>query len=234
LLFQENISPFAFRYSLQNNKWTTIATMKRERCNFSFFVVSGRLYAIGGDSMQVDTPRNEDSFSACECYNPHTDEWLSVQPIPVYRTEHAGATWRHFLFVSGGLDRDIVLSSMCCYNTKTDVWEHKTPMLTPRAGHVMLVMGQRLYVCGGWFKDAETKKRNLIETIDVYDITTDKWTVATYIPILGYQGGIVRVDTTIYFIGGLNSEATSNHDTGMLIFFIKFDIFTAKSHISIE
>ena len=234
MLFQENISPFASRYSLQNNKWTKIATMKRERCNFSLNAVSGRLYAIGGDSMQVDKPRNEDSVSACECYNPHTDEWMSVQPIPGYRTEHAAATWRHFLFVSGGLDRDIVLSSMCCYNTKTDVWEHKAPMLTPRAGAIMLLMGQQhLYICGGWLEDVETKKRILIKSIDVYDITTDKWTVATYIPIPRYQGGIVGIDTRIYFIGGLDSEATSNHDTGMLIF-IKFDIFTAKTHISIE
>ena len=208
--------------------------MQSERCNFSLNALSGRIYAIGGDSMQVAKPTNKNSVGACECYNPDTDTWESVQPIPGYRTEHAGATWGHFLFVSGGLQKDIVLSSMCYYNPETDVWEHKAPMLTPRAGHVMLVMGQSLYVCGGWLKDSETGNRILIDTIDVYDIKTDQWKVLTYIPIPRYQGGTVGVDTTIYFIGGLDSDATFNRATGMLVFFIKRDIFTAKSHINIQ
>ncbi|KAJ9587276.1 hypothetical protein L9F63_019207 [Diploptera punctata] len=88
---QENIHPFGFRYSPRYNKWTTMAPMQRERCRFSLNVLSGHLYAIGGAS-EVD---DEEEVSACECYNPETDSWESVRPLPGYRTQHAGATWSH-------------------------------------------------------------------------------------------------------------------------------------------
>lgn len=214
---QENIHPFGFRYSPRYNKWTTMAPMQRERCRFSLNVVSGRLYAIGGASeMDEVEPENEEEVSACECYTPDTDSWESVRPLPGYRTQHAGATWGHCLFVSGGLDRDIVLSSMCCYNAGTDVWEHRAPMLTPRADHVMLVMGDRLYVCGGWFEDVDTGNRILVDTIDVYDVTTDQWRVVTHIPTPRYHAGIVGVDTKIYFIGGFHSDAMFDRATAVI------------------
>jgi len=235
LVLQENIHPFGFRYSPRYNKWTTMAPMQRERCRFSLNVVSGRLYAIGGASeMDEVEPENEDEVSACECYTPDTDSWESVRPLPGYRTQHAGATWGHCLFVSGGLDRDIVLSSMCCYNAGTDVWEHRAPMLTPRADHVMLVMGDRLYVCGGWFEDVDTGNRILVDTIDVYDVTTDQWQVVTHIPTPRYHAGIVGVDTKIYFIGGFHSDAMFDRATGMLMLFIKSEMFAANSHVNME
>lgn len=208
--------------------------MPNEKCNFSLNTVLGCLFAIGGESMEVDESENKGSVSTCECYSPDTGTWKIVKPIPGYRTEHAGATCGRFLFVSGGRNKNTVLSSMYCYNAEKDAWEQKAPMLTPRAGHVMLVMGQCLYICGGWSKNAATRKRTLLNTIDVYDITTDQWKVAAYIPTLRYQGGIVGVDNKIYFIGGLDSDARFNRAAGMLILFIKFNIFTAKSHISVE
>ena len=234
LLFQENIHPFAYRYSLQNDKWKAVASMERERCNFSLIAAQGCLYAIGGDCMQAAEPNNKDSVSACECYSPDTNQWKSVQPMPGYRKEHAGAKFGHFLFVSGGLYKNIVLTSTFCYNAETDVWKQKAPLLIPRAGHVMLVMGHCLYVCGGWREDAESGNRILIDTIDVYDIITDEWKVVAKNPFPRYQGGIVGVDNKIYFIGGSESDGIFNRATGMLILFIKLDNFTAKNHISIE
>jgi len=98
----------------------------------------------------------------------------------------------------------------------------------------MLVMGDRLYVCGGWFEDVDTGNRILVDTIDVYDVTTDQWRVVTHIPTPRYHAGIVGVDTKIYFIGGFHSDAMFDRATGMLILFIKFEIFAANSHISME
>lgn len=81
----------------------------------------------------------------CECYDPSTDSWENVTPTTGNRSQHAGATWPptspHLLFISGGLDRDLALSSMQCYDRRTDKWEAKAPMLSPRADHVMLTIG---------------------------------------------------------------------------------------------
>jgi kelch-like protein 26 len=63
---------------------------------------------------------------------------------------------------------------------------------------------------------------------------TDQWQVVTHIPTPRYHAGIVGVDTKIYFIGGFHSDAMFDRATGMLILFIKFEIFTANSHVSME
>lgn len=115
-LLQENIHPFGFCYSPRSNKWTTMAPMQRERCRFSLNVASGRLYAIGGVSEMDDLENVDEEVSACESYDPVTDTWFSFRPLPQFRTQHAGASWpksdASSIFISGGLERDMVLSSM--------------------------------------------------------------------------------------------------------------------------
>lgn len=217
---QENIHPFGFRYSPRYNKWSTMAPMQTERCRFSLNEVNGRLYAIGGANETDDFPEDEAEGSACECYDPSTDSWSSICPLPEYRTQHAGASIKfgvgHYLYVSGGLDRDLVLSSMRCYDATEDTWELRAPMLTPRADHIMLAMGQKLYVCGGWRDDSETGNRVLVDTIDSYDVTKDLWEVVTQIPTPRYHAGIVGVDNKIYFIGGFHSDVMFDRDTAAI------------------
>lgn len=217
---QENIHPFGFRYSPRYNKWSTMAPMQRERCRFSLNVVNGRLYAIGGANESDEFAEVEEDGSACECYDPKTDTWSSISPLPEYRTQHAGASIQrivaHNLYISGGLDRDLVLSSVRCYDEITDNWELKSPMLIPRADHVMLSMGHRLYVCGGWREDLDSGNRVLVDTIDAYDITTDSWEIVTNIPTPRYHAGIVGVDNKIYFIGGFHSDVMFDRDTAAI------------------
>lgn len=56
--------------------------------------------------------------SECEKYDPETDTWESIPAMPGYRTQHAGTTWPSggdYLFISGGLDGDVVLDSVQRY-----------------------------------------------------------------------------------------------------------------------
>lgn len=144
---QENIHPFGFRYSPIYNKWHTITPMKTERCRFSLNVLGKKLYAIGGaseidDVFQVDVPNTD----TCEVYDPSNDTWENIALLPEVRTQHAGATYENgtvkYLFISGGIYRDGVVSSLFVYNVDQNVWHRCTPMLTPRADHVMLTIGK--------------------------------------------------------------------------------------------
>lgn len=66
--------------------------------------------------MQVEEESVEgEGDSACECYDPETDSWESICPLPSSRTQHAAAALDHYLYVSGGLDRDLALNSMWRY-----------------------------------------------------------------------------------------------------------------------
>lgn len=219
---QENIHPFGFRYSPRFNKWMTMAPMQRERCRFSLNVVSDHLYAVGGAS-EADNDVDEESldeYSAVERYDPSTDCWQPLRSLPGARAQHAGCAWPPMapdrLIVSGGLEGDIVLSSVRCYNTTNDTWECLASMITPRADHAMLAIGDKIYVCGGWFEDLDTGNRVLVNTIDAYDVNLNSWEVVTDIPTPRYHAGIVSVGTKIYLIGGFHSDAMFDRATAAI------------------
>ncbi|XP_046680622.1 kelch-like protein 26 [Homalodisca vitripennis] len=213
---QENIHPFGFRYSPRRDTWATMAPMQQERCRFSLNVVADRLYAVGGASEVEEESVVGEGYSACECYDPETDSWESVAPLPGSCTQHAAAALHHYLYVSGGLDHDLDLNSMRRYNTEEDRWEPRAPMLTPRVDHAMLSVGGSLYVCGGWCEDLDTGNRVLVDTIDRYDADSDSWHTVTHVPTPRYHAGIVTVNSIIYFIGGFHSDAMFDRATAVI------------------
>lgn len=86
-------------------------------------------------------------------------------------------------------------------------------MITPRADHILIAMDSKIYACGGWYEDPLMGTRVLVETIDVYDVAKDTWSVETTNPMPKYYTGVAAIKRRIYFIGGLLSSATINRAT---------------------
>lgn len=213
---QENIHPFGFCFNPLIAKWTTIAPMLIERCRFTLNVVGGSLYAIGGVSENVEDLPNPDDCP-CERYDPESDSWHSIARLPgAQRTQHAGSPWKNLLFICGGLEQDVVSSSLMCYKTGTNEWEPKSPMLTSRADHSVVTYKDKLYVIGGWCDDEALGSRLLVITIDEYDILRDRWTVVTEIPTPRYNAGITVVQDKLYIIGGFAGDSTFDRATGVI------------------
>jgi N-acetylneuraminic acid mutarotase len=120
------------------------------------------------------------------------------------------------LFISGGLEQDVVSNSLMRYNTVLNEWEVKANMLTSRADHSMVVFKDKLYVCGGWCEDETTGNRFLVTTIDEYDIHNDRWSVKTEVPTPRYHAGTTLVGDQLYIIGGFHSDATFDRTTGVI------------------
>ncbi|RWS04368.1 kelch-like protein 26 [Dinothrombium tinctorium] len=211
---EENVHPFGFKYNPLTNSWSTIAPMQQERCRFTLAVIDNFIYAIAGAG-EMDTENGESAL--CEMYDPVTDTWTPTAPVPGgYRTQHAAATWRNYIFVSGGLDQDLVLDSLLRYNSMLNVWEAKAHMLMPRADHSIHCYNDKLFVCGGWYEDEITGMRVLVDTIDCYDIETDTWTVVTRIPTPRYHAGSVIYGSWLYIIGGFHSDNTFDRCTSVI------------------
>lgn len=219
---KEYIHPFGFRYNPMSNKWTTISPMQIDRARFSLNFVGNHLYAIGGVSEvdeSEDTWYEELGESNSERYDPESDSWEYITVLPENRTQHAGASHSEFLYISGGLERNRVLSSLWRYDTIYKTWEKMPDMLNPRADHVMLVIDDNLYVCGGWFEESQAENRRLVETIDMYDPRTRNWKIITSIPTPKYHAGIVAVETKIYIIGGFYSDSMFDRASSTIEFY---------------
>ncbi len=221
---QENIHPFGFRYDPRNNRWTTIAPMKRERCRFSITVYGKSLYAFGGVSESTgnsvhandsddELPENGGGQSTSEKYDAETDVWTPIAAFPngaLHRSQHASVRFQNVILVSGGLGgghHDLVLDTLLVYHPANDIWETAARrMPTPRADHIMAVWRDRIYFCGGWYEDDASGDRVLVDTVDVYDLASDTWTVETRLPTPRYHAGMAIVGDRLYVIGGFRSD----------------------------
>lgn len=208
---KEFIHNFGFRYNPIMNNWTTIKPMQQDRCRFSLNCVDEFLYAIGGASEHDDSEEIE-TLNA-ERYDPNLDCWQYIPSIPENRSQHAGTSYRDTLFISGGLERQRVLSTFWKYDTKSEFWKPLPDMITARADHVMLVIEDKIYVCGGWCEEQLAENRRLVETIDVFDMELNMWKTLTHIPTPKYHAGIVALNKKIYIIGGFLSDSMFNRSS---------------------
>lgn len=71
-------------------------------------------------------------------------------------------------------------------------------------------------MCGGWKEDEATGGRQLVDTIDAYNVAEDTWETVTVVPTPRYHAGIVSVQSKIYFIGGFHNDALFDRATGEL------------------
>lgn len=216
---EEYIHPFGFRYSPMTNKWSTISPMLQDRCRFSLNVVGQHLYAIGGVSETNNNVYNNNNVDrddvdedTGECYNPETDTWLHIAPLPGSRTQHAGTSVDGHLYISGGLENLNVLTTFYRYYPTHDLWEKLPEMLSPRADHVMLSIEDEIYVCGGWHENTHVDARTLNDTIDRYNAERREWEVVTTVPTPRFHAGIVAVHSKIYIIGGFSAMTASTFD----------------------
>lgn len=206
-LDNEDIHPFGFKYNPLTLEWSTLKPMNFDRCRFSLNVLEGSLIAVGGHSEGSYQRLDElpgGNVASVEKYDPITDNWTMLTSMPEYRSQHAGATYKNKLFISGGLSHDgNVLDSFYQYDSLADCWT-KICNLTPRADHVMLRVDKKIYICGGW--NEIDGQRRLISAIECYDIQTSNIVTITHISTPRYHAGITIVNNKIYFIGGFAAD----------------------------
>ncbi|XP_017484314.1 PREDICTED: kelch-like protein 22 [Rhagoletis zephyria] len=217
---KEYIHPFGFRYCPAKNKWKTIAPIQADRCRFSLNAMGNNfLYAVGGvcELNEIDGGAelwaHDMAVSNCERYDANADRWEYLPALSENRSQHAGVVLGDQLYISGGIDRHIVLATLWRFDTKSNNWQKLCPMPTPRADHVLIVIDGRIYAFGGWYEDPVTEMRVLADAVDVYDTITDQWVTESRNPLPKYYTGVAAVKRKVYFIGGLLSTATINRAT---------------------
>ncbi|XP_061688308.1 kelch domain-containing protein 7A [Syngnathoides biaculeatus] len=98
-----------FCYNPLTAIWKEISPMNEARPNCKLAALDGYIYAIGGDCL-----------SSVERYDPRSDEWTFVAPLPndTFSVAHHVTVCKEELFVSGGSLRYMLLR----YSPKSDTW----------------------------------------------------------------------------------------------------------------
>jgi N-acetylneuraminic acid mutarotase len=163
--------------------------MSQARTGLGVAVVDGKIYAIGGyTEYDSDVPVN--GVGTNERYDPETDTWVTLTPMPTPRGNFAIAVYEDKIYCIGGYDRgniyatsvkDFVVNEV--YDTVTDSWSTKADAPSFSIIQANVVDGKIFATKSG--------------TLYIYDPVTDSWTEKTGIPIGGWVSAVV--DSKIIF-----------------------------------
>ena len=181
--------------------WTKRAPMPTPRDHLATAFVGGKLYAIGGGTLEGPNPG---FLSTVEEYDPATNTWTAKAPMPTRRESFGLAAANGKLYAIGGVTFSgstiQAAASVEEYDPATDRWITKAALPTPRTG-LAVVTGPngKLYAVGGY-------KSAPLATVDEYDPATDTWT--TKAPLLKARSshGLAVANGKLYAIGGLTRD----------------------------
>jgi N-acetylneuraminic acid mutarotase len=178
--------------------WATKSAMPTARSDLHAVSTGGLLYVVGGNVGPSG------ATNTVEAYNPVTDAWATLAPIPhpVYQGTIGVIDGK--LYVVGGWDypiSNIPIRNLQIYNPATNTWSVGADMPILSGCSVAGVINRKLYVltaCDGY--------SGFRKFLHVYDPDSNSWTAKASPPNThAYAGGGV-IDGKFYVIGGFDGS----------------------------
>jgi type VII secretion-associated serine protease mycosin len=156
-----------------------------------------RYFAIGGNNGGADLARNE-------VYDPTTDSWTTLAPMPSARMNMQAAAVDGVVYVPGGysLSSDANLAVHEAYDIASNTWTTRAPLPQPLSGANTATLGGKVFLFGG------RSTSGFEATAYQYDPTTDAWVSRSAMPVALAYGGAVEHGGQVYVVTGVTGEGS--------------------------
>lgn len=156
------------KYDPAKDRWTLGSPMPVGRSEFGMVALNGLFYAIGGNvrlttaegeiSTRTMAPNMNKQLRATlstlvSVYNPASDTWFTVAPLPAPRVSMAVAVLDEQIYVMGGIDvwrSGTVQDSVYVYDPLADEWAAAPALMTARSGVRAVTVDDAIYAIGGY------------------------------------------------------------------------------------
>jgi len=228
-------------WDVSARSWSGVNRPNRSREAVAGFVYGGSLYAVGDDAAafainleRYDPPStdtwtnltdaNTEHFQAdagsvgnvgivfgggtrvCEDYSPVLDSWSSnIADLPHERSKFSASVINDRIYLICGLP----LTQPCTkYFPTDDTYENLTFYSgTARANVASAKYNRSGVLAGGGYDDDATYH----DDVELYDPTSDSWTVQTALPAERYAGSMIGSSGYGFYCGGFdNGDAATN------------------------
>lgn len=170
------------------SEWVYATPMQEARKNSSVIALDGKIYVLGGESVNdktIHTGRNvaeqhssnvDSALKSFAVYDTEKKTWETLPDYPGTTTGICKAAMfaynNEITVVGGQTDTSItgkLLNVVYAFNTETKQWQKKADLAEGRTNLAAVVSKDQLYT---WTKAGETDKA------EIYDIKTDTWETA--------------------------------------------------------
>ncbi|MBN1562053.1 T9SS type A sorting domain-containing protein [candidate division KSB1 bacterium] len=181
-------------YDPQTDAWTEKAPMPTARTVFSVCVVDDKIHVLGGST---DGFPHAALSAVHEVYNPATDKWQTLEPMPTPRTYLSTSYLDGKIYAMGGNVTtvpgpctDVIEVYSFRPAIKEDSWIELAKMGTIRGITAACSIHGKLYVVGDGIK------------VEEYDPKLNKWRYVRDMPIGRNGNAACALDSVMYVTGG--------------------------------
>jgi N-acetylneuraminic acid mutarotase len=179
------------------NKWTQKKPMALPSHHVAFASLNDKIYAFGGFKLPESGPPAWQPLDNAWEYDPATDTWKALAPMPTKRGAAGAAVVNGKIYVVGGANSlpgvtengihprrpHNVLATVEEYDPATNSWRARRSMLLARNHHATAAVGNKVYAIGGRVGGAYiTGASNNVDLVEAYDPATDLWTPMDRMP----------------------------------------------------
>lgn len=190
-------------YDTAADSWSIATPLPEGRHHAGIASLDGMLYVIGGFTKSGLSVWQ--AAATVYQYNPATQEWRELAPMPTARGALGVAVHQNRLYALGGYDGKRNSDAVEVFDPKTNTWSSGAPMPTPRDHLAVVAADLRLYAIGG---RPELDYHRNMATVEEYDPQTQQWRSRAKLPTprSGIAAGVI--DEWIYVVGGESKEGT--------------------------
>ncbi len=176
---------FAFR----NGKWEELPSLQHARAAPSAAVVDDKLVVVGGQD-------DKKLVTQTEVFDG--ESWTEAADMPTPREHLAAVSDGVYVYAVGGrsLSADENSAAFERFDPESGNWEKLPDMPTPRGSYGAALIDGRIVAVGG------EEPTRVLPTVEMYDISTGKWTTQAPINTPVHGQVVAAVDTTLFCIGG--------------------------------
>src|SRR5215471_497179 len=152
--------------------------------------VGGNVYGFGGIV-------NNTAITNAYKYNPSTNTWLPIAPLPEPRGWFSGTTDGTYVYLLGGVDQTFnTTATLWRYDPVSNTYNTNLPSYTiPTYFHACAYLNGKIYRIAGAAIGSDFH-------VEVYDIATSTWSMAANYPFANHNLMAVALGSYIYAGGG--------------------------------
>ena len=181
-------------------------------------VFEGKIYSFGGGGDDFK------SLDLSEVYDPKTDQWASLAPMPTLRSGALAATLGDAIYVMGGGfkktdGRFKFLTTVEAYFPKENRWETQPSLLEPHDYPASAIVDGLIYIIGGHHPDATEggpQTDPAFSFTECWDASSDSWQAVAEMPTPRFAASAIEIDQKLCVLGGVAASPKGFHEYDLI------------------
>jgi len=141
------------------------------------------------------------AFSVVEAYDPATDTWSTMAPMPILNDNIYAAVEDNIVYVIGGFNpASGRLATALAYDPASNIWSTLAPLKVGKSESAVGLVGSTIIAAGGLTASGVTADN------EGYNAATNSWEALAPVPTAGQAGCFGESGGLFYLAGGQNAS----------------------------